>query len=278
MLKRRNLSLAPFALLLAACASSAPVAAPAPAPVPDSAPEPAEPTARDVIARHVEVTGARDLVEGSSSFHMIGSIELAGMGIKGDLDIKAIKPDSFQINSSLGPAGTTVACYDGEIGWMSNPMMGGTSLLDGVELFAMQMQSDYSAPLMKAEDYDEMTLEGREMFDDRDCYRVKLVYKAPDDPEFAEQTLKTRTTINWFDVETGMQIATQGTQSSPQGEMEVTTILEYGEREGILIPVQMTQRVMGMEVAPKIDELVLDSVDRSAFERPADVQTLLEDE
>lgn len=236
-----------------------------------------EPTAADIVHRHVRETGIDRLVADTSSMHTQGTMELASFGLKGDLNAYNAKPDRFLLRTTMGPAGMTEVGYDGEIGWMSNPMLG-TSLLEGAELFAVQMQADYNAQLMDPGDYEVMEIEGREEFAGRDCYRLRLVYKAPDDPELAEQTLKTRTTTNWFDVETGLMLGQQGTQSSPQGEVEATmTFEEYGERSGYRMPLVLKQDAMGMQVIIRFTEFEPNAVDPSIFEPPDAVQALLEE-
>jgi hypothetical protein len=155
-------------------------------------------------------------------------------------------------------------------------MVGGTSLLEGSELFMLGMQADYAAGLMEAKNYDVMALEGREEFDGRDCHRVRLVYRAPADPELAAETLKPRTSICWFDVATGLQAGMSKTESTPQGEMDVTVINdEYEDIGGYLFPVRTTQRIMGMNVTTTIDTVEIDTVDDAAFELPDGVKALL---
>jgi hypothetical protein len=199
MKPNRTLSLLSLALPLTACAGSAPAP---------------EMTAQDVIARHVRATRGDAFIASTSSIRMLGTIELAAVGLKGTLEIEAAKPARFVLRTTMGPTGTTVVGYDGTVGWSSSPMMGGTSLLEGSELFLLGMQADYAAGLMEAKNYDVMTLEGREEFDGKDCHRVRLVYRAPTDPELAAETLKSRTSICWFDVEPGCRPAR--TRRSPR--------------------------------------------------------------
>jgi hypothetical protein len=258
--------LLPLAFALGACSATA-----------DGPAASAEPTAESIVSRHVQETRLAAMVAKTSSVHARGTVEITSFGLKGEMDIYSAKPNRFLLRSTMDGVGATEMGYDGEVAWMSNPMMG-TSLLEGAELFALQMQADYRAQLMDPADYDVIELEGREEFASRDCHRLRLVYRAPDDPELAEETLKMRTTTNWFDVETGLMLGQRGTQSSAQGEMEVTTTLEeYGERADYLMPVVTTQKMMGMEVVVRVTDVEANGVDPSIFEPPDAVKALLDE-
>lgn len=244
---------------------------------PPAAPAPELPSARAIIDRFSEVTGGKALVEKTSSMHMKGTIDLESMGMKGEFERFSAKPSKQLIKQSLGSFGTTVIGYDGEVGWMTSPMLG-TLLLEGTEQFQTVMQSAYDVGLMPAEDYEKLEVQGREMFEGVDCYKVLAVYKAPADPEEAKATEKVRTSTAWYAVESGLQIGTKGT--GVQAGMEIPTMMtlaDYKKFGDYTFPARMVQEGMGVKVAIILDKVEYDQVDPKVFEVPESVRALLKD-
>ena len=83
-------------------------------------------------------------------------------------------------------------------------------------------------------------------------------------------------TFQYFSEKTGLLIGGEGVQSSPMGEVDVTTMLaDYKEFGGILQPTSTTLQMSGMEIIQTVDETTFDDVEENAFEPPDSIKALI---
>ncbi len=239
---------------------------------------PAElPTARAVVDRYVEVTGAKAMVEKTSSMHVNLTIKIEGIGLSGDVDQYRAKPAKSFEKAVIGSIGTVNTGYDGEVAWVMSAMTGST-VLEGKERFQAVMQAEYDSVLMRPDRYDKLELQGREKFEGKDCYKVLSVYKAPADPEEAKATEKVRTATMWFDVDSGLLIGQKATGAQQGMEIPTTTVFTDYQRYGeYTMAAKATQEQMGQKVSVVVNSVEFDKVDPKVFELPPEVQALLKD-
>jgi hypothetical protein len=248
-----------------------------------SAPKPAAaeelPTARAVIDRFNEVTGGKALVEKTTSMRLLCTMSIPSAGIKGDIERLSSKPNKLLLKTNLGAMGSSQGGYDGKVGWMDNAMLGGPQLLDGAELMGMVKEASYDAGLMTDREYEKLAVEAREEHEGHDCYKVLAVYRAPADPDEAKATEKVRTSHSWYDVGSGLQIASESTQAQAGSETAVTTIFsDYKKFGDYTFPARTTVKASGLEIVVAIDAIEYDKVDPKVFDLPAGVQALLQDD
>ena len=235
------------------------------------------PSARAVIDRYVEATGAAAVVEKTSSMKLTGKVGLPAMGISGTFENFRTKPNKSYLVSNLEQMGKSEQGYNGEVAWMSHPMMG-QQILEGSQRMGFLMQADYKAGLMLDADYDLLEVLGREEFEGKDCYALKSVYKAPDDEDEAKKTAKVRTATSYFDVESGLMVGRKSVQPSPMGDTPVTNIMsDYKKFGEYLMPAKTVQKVNGMEIEITFETVEFDKVEDSVYDLPDAIRALLKE-
>lgn len=223
------------------------------------------PSAREVVDRYVEAIGGRAAIEGHTSSHARGSVEIVGQGLTGTMEIWAAAPDSTVVNVSFPAAGIeSMTGYNGEVGWSVDPMTG-ERLLQGGELTQLVDEADYYGDLHDAEDFLEMEVVEQSAFNGTAAYKVRLVYQSG------------REIFEYFDVESGLMIGQEGPQESIMGSMHVVTTLgDYRQVEDVMVPMSLEQSLSGLQtVRVSIESVEFDTVDATAFELPASIQALI---
>ena len=110
----------------------------------------------------------------------------------------------------------------------------------------------------------EMTVVGRETFDKRPVYRLKVVLKSGTEQE------------ELYDVETGMQIGQEARRESPFGTAPTTTIFrDYRKYGAVKFPAVQVQRVLGIEQVVTFTSYEFDVVPASTFDLPAVIKALI---
>lgn len=161
-------------LLAAVLALSPSVRAQAPAAA-TAAPKPAAlPSAAEVLQRYRAAIGGDAAVKKHSSRTELGSFEISGQGMKGDLKVVAQAPDKMHQWITLPGIGNLEQGYDGTIGWSIDPAVG-PRLLEGKELDQLKFAADFYQDLHDPAKYSSMTVVSRGPFEGEDCYEVKLV-------------------------------------------------------------------------------------------------------
>ncbi len=222
------------------------------------------PSASKVIGRFVEAIGGEQAIRNQGARQGRGSLSIAAQGISGTVEAFVAPPNRSLMKIELGGLGVVRTGYDGKVGWIIHPAMG-PLVLNGRMLEQMQQQADMLAAL-HPEKYiaSAETVEGTE-FEGRRCYKVKITTHSGE--EYVE----------FFDVETGLLSGTVRKQASPMGEIETISILsDYRSVNGVLIPMKLTQRLLGMEQVFEMTEFVAADLDDSVFALPPEIQALLE--
>jgi len=236
---------------------SALVTAPVPAAAQDRLPP-----AGDLVAKYVQAIGGRDAVLRPKSSRATGHFEMPGAGLKGDVEV--LSADKRVLTTVTLPGlGTVRSGYNGQVGWSIDPMMG-ARLLTGGELDAMRDQADPLATLRDDSLVKSKETVERSEIDGRSCYKVRLVWTSG------------RQTYDCYDTATGLLVATIGTQESPMGAIEVTTVMsEYRDFGGVKMPMRLTQSAMGQQQVMTVTDIQFDTVPAGAFELPAEIKALL---
>jgi len=224
------------------------------------------PTARALVARFVDALGGEKTLRAHSSSTTRGSMELAAMGMSGDLVRYAAAPDKMVMIIEMSGFGTMNQGFNGEVGWSDNPMQGAT-LLEGRQLHQMEQQAAYYGPLAYADLYPEMETVELTEFNGESAYKVRLV-----DEEGSE-------IFQYFSEESSLILGTEMQQENPQmgGTMDVRIKLaDYEDFGGGLVPTQTVMEMMGMVIRQTVSEVTYDDVEETAFAPPDSVKALLE--
>lgn len=243
--------------VLVACATLA-------APVRDVRADDALPSARAIVDRFVEVTGAAELVEKHDSMQTTGTFAIPSQGMSGKLQIQAKAPNLMLVRIEIVGFGEVLQGYDGKVGWTMDPASG-PSLSEDMALAQLEDQANYYSSLYRAEDLESLELIGKEDFGGTEAYRIQSVSKRG-----VASTL-------FFSVESGLLIGNESVQYSPMGEIPTrSTISEYKDFGGVLVPTRTEQSMMGMQQVITIDSVSFEPIDDAAFALPEAVAGLVE--
>jgi len=222
------------------------------------------PSVAEVVDRYVEAIGGRAAVEGHSSLHSTGVVEVLGQGLVGEMEVYMAAPDKMLQMLSFADAGfETRLGYDGEVAWSIDTMMG-ERLLQGGELDQLVSESDFYSDLHNPENFESMETVELVEFDGRPAHKVRLVHTSGQER------------FEYFDVETGLMSGVEGEQDTVMGKINVVTYLrDYQDFNGILRPATMLQEMgSGQALQLTIQTVEYDGVDPSVFELPASIQAL----
>ena len=223
------------------------------------------PSPEEIRARYIEAVGGEEALRAHTSRTVKGTFEMPAMGMSGPTTSYAAAPDKAITRTELPGMGETVQAYNGEIGWVENPMQG-SQVLDGQMLAAAKREARFYAALEHAELFSEQTTVGETEWDGQAAYQVDVV-----DPDGVESS-------QYFAKETGLLIGAETTQASDMGTMEVTvTIGGYKEFGGVLMATSTTMNMvsMGVEIIQTIESVTFDDVDPSVFEPSDAINALL---
>ena len=236
-------------------------------PAPASTEKPAQlPAAEQVLKRYIKAVGGEKAFADYQSQHATGSISMGGQQMNGKMEVFAARPNKLLVIMEMPGVGKITTGFDGKVGWMSNPLTGPMLLPDSM-LDQISTQADFDHALRKPEDYKSIEMLGLESFAGEPCYKLKLVHRSG-----FEST-------EYFSKETGLQKGFVSKQSSPLGEVNVTTeVTDYKKFGDVLMPSRTVQKVSGLEQVLTIDEMEFNTVPASKFELPPDIQALADPE
>lgn len=241
----------------------------------DSAAPAALPSAREVLDRHAAATHMPEVVAKTRSMHATGSFSMAAMGLTGKADIWSAKPNLRQVSMEMGGFGTMVTGFDGKTAWMTHPMLG-ARVLAGTEFLQAMLEAPYDAALKRGELYESMTTRGRETFEGKECYAVELVAK-PLEGMDAEATRAARTSVEFYEIASGLQAGTTGRQEGDLGGGPFTSIVsDYKDFGGQLLATKTRIRQGAVEIELSIDTVEYDTATETTFVPPVEIRKMLE--
>ena len=223
------------------------------------------PTGREVVDRYVEAIGGEKAIREVSGKHMVGRMDIPAQGVGGDMEIYTAPPNKLLVKIEIPAMGSISSGFDGEVGWVINPMTG-PMVLEGRQLDQTRQQADYLASLHPEHLIASLETVEKTDFQGHTCYKVKVVTTW--DEEYFE----------YYDVESGLMVGGERTQSSPMGEIPTTTIIsDYKEFGGLLVATKNVQQIMGMEQIITVSEVENVDPDPAVFELPAEIKAMMEE-
>ncbi|MCA1561300.1 MAG: hypothetical protein LC804_13910, partial [Acidobacteria bacterium] len=139
--------------------------------------DPALPSARSIIDRHVQAIGGKAAVQSHSSTRATGTFSVASAGMTGAIEVFAAKPDKSIVKITIPGVGEIVEGYDGKDGWTVSAMTG-PMLLEGKQLEEKRFDTEFYGELHDDSRYQSMTTMERTDFEGRPCYKIRLVRKS----------------------------------------------------------------------------------------------------
>lgn len=218
--------------------------------------------ADELIAKNIEATGGRELIESVQSARIVGKFMTQGMEFPFSMTQK--RPNFLRIEAeAMGM--TIVQAFDGTAGWSINPMMGSTDPqpMGDFENKSFEMQADMDGGLM---DYAKKgyTVEylGEEDVEGTPCYKLRMDTKKDIVIDF------------FFDKEFFLIVKQANTMTMDEQVIESDTYMsDYQEVNGMIIPFSVETRMGDMVANQIVFETVEQNVevDESIFVMPEKV-------
>lgn len=216
-----------------------------------------------ILARYSDATGQASLRSYKSATRR-GKVSLPAMGLEGDAVLQAAPPDRFVLKIDFEGMGQMNQGYDGEVGWMENPMTGAV-VLEGSALDRIVQQAQFLGPLAWHELFPTVeTLELTE-FNGEPAFKLRLL-----DANGNEN-------FQYFSQASALLIGTEAVQSGPMGEQPVTLVYsDYQDFGGVKFPTMTLMQSSGMEITQTWTEVTYDDVSGDAFDLPQSIRSLVE--
>jgi outer membrane lipoprotein-sorting protein len=254
MKRRARLSFVAICALAAAWLAVAPVV---------GAQEAALPEARTIVARHVEAVGGAAAFKAIKSVRAKGTFELTAQGLTGAMDVVSARPGKMRVTVEIPGVGRIESCYDGKIGWEIDPAQGPV-LLTGRRLSEMADDAWFDSTLHEPDFVRSMTTVGREEFDRRPAYKVKVVFVSGNEQH------------EFFDAETGFQLGYEASRVTPMGPVPITAVMrDYKKFGAVQQPATLLQRTLGLEQIVRLETVEFNTVPDNAFEPPPAIKALI---
>ncbi len=215
-------------------------------------------TIDQVLEKYYKATGMEKMAD-VKTFYVKAKTSMMGMDMPMTMQMK--KPNKFRIDMEV--MGQKIEYgYDGEGGWMRNPMAGGgITELKGAELSQAMNQADLEGELYNyAKKGNSVELIGKVDTDGTQAYRIKLTS--------ADGSVKDY----YIEANTYLVLKVKAKVEQMGQTMEVTQkMLEYKDVNGMQIPCKMeSETPMGTQTVV-FEEIKLDeSIDDSIFAKPAE--------
>lgn len=249
---RRSLVWAAVALWLFACGQAGPRAQDAPLP-----------SAKEIIAKHVNAIGGAENWKAIKSMRATGTFALPAQAMSGELELLTARPSNLRLTITLAGVGKIESGYNGKIGWSIDPMSG-PALMTGRELQELSDDANFESVVYAESAIKEFTPVGREPFERLPAIKVKVVLKSG-----TEQ-------FEFFDATTGLLLGFEGTRATPMGVVPTTEVLgDYKSFGVVKVPTTVKQRALGFETKTTLTDVVFDKVPPEAFDLPPAIKALI---
>lgn len=221
------------------------------------------PSAKDVIARHVEAIGGEAAWKAIRSMRATGTFSLPAQKMSGTLDLMTARPARMRLRVTLEGVGKIETGYDGKVGWSIDPISG-PAVLSGRELSEMADDSTFDALFYGPAYVKEFVPVAREHFGPTPAIKVKVVLQSG-----TEQ-------FEYFDAVAGFVLGFEGTRATPMGNVPTTEILSNYKSFGtVKLPTTVRQRALGFETEISIAHVEFDTVPADAFDLPPVIKALI---
>ena len=221
------------------------------------------PTGAELVARHVAAIGGEAAWRAVTSTRATGTVALPEQNIRGTLEMLSVRPGRSVLRLDIAGFGRTEVGITDGVGWTIDPMIG-PSLITGAALVQMKNDTHFDSALHPPDLVASVVTVGRVEFDGRPAFRATVTFvSGPTQDEF-------------FDVETGLLLGTEGVSETPMGKVPMKVMLrDYKSFGGIKLPTRMIQSAMATEQHLAIDQVELNTVKPEALDLPPMIRALI---
>ena len=228
------------------------------------------PTAKEVMARYVKVTGGKEAYAKIKSYTMKSEMTMAAVGMKASINVfGTLKPAQMYQGIDLGQFGGMMERFITKKAVWETSAVQGTRVLTGVERAQNLKEASFAPELTPEKFYKAMKVAGKEKVEGEECYKVVLTPK----------TGKPETV--YYSVKTGLKTKIVQTAKTPQGDMQVESLSsDYKKVGGIMVAMKAVQKLPnGMTMQVKTQKVEFNKeIDKSKFKVPADIMEQVEAE
>jgi len=223
------------------------------------------PKAETILDKSVEATGGKAAYEKSHNTVITGSMELPAMGIKGTMTITKAEPDKSLAEIEIAAVGSIKQGY-GKTAWEINPMQG-ARIREGDEATAAKREAHYHDENWR-DDFKKVETVGTETVDGKDCYKLVKTPNAGNP------------VTEYYDKKTGLLVKASTTVSTPNGDMEASTVFSDYRKEGDLLVAHKIQQSAGPQEITITLETFKFNVDlaKNKFDLPDEIKALTKTE
>ncbi len=229
------------------------------------APAEALPTAEEILARSIEVSGGEEMLRSIKSYRMKGTMSVPAQNISGELSLVGATNGRVVVNVKIPGIGNERNGSDGTTVWSMSAMTG-SRVLTGAERERTLRDADLLKELNWKNYYKSAETTGTEDIDGKTAYTVKMV----DNTDVAE--------TRFYDKESGLLVRQMGTVKTQMGEMKNDMhFRDFKEMGGILMAGTVEVEVMGMKQVMKTTSVEVNvEVTDETFALPDEIKKLVE--
>jgi hypothetical protein len=222
------------------------------------------PSGEEIVERSIEAAGGREALAKITNRVAEGTLEIKGMGIKGTLITYQARPNKTYSKVDIEGIGSIEQGTDGKVVWELHPMTG-PRIQQGAERAAMLLLSHFDETTYK-ERYEKIECVGTEDVDGEVCYKVVLTPK--------EATPLT----TYYSKQSGLPLKVVLTFPHQFGKIKIeSTMSDYREVDGILLPHQTVEKVLAVEARTKVTSYKHNvDLPEDRFRLPPEIKALIE--
>lgn len=210
-----------------------------------------------VMDAYVKALGGVEKMEAQKSRKVTGNFAMPAVGLNATMIIMQQAPNKFRLEITIPGVGPMVQIVDGNAAYSKDPFQG-ERLLSEEEKKATMLEASMNGEAKWRDIYESAKLVGSEDVDGKPAYKVELTSKSG---------LK-RTC--YFDQASNLMVKLDTVQSTPQGEIPVSSRLsDYKEVNGVKYPHSTVQTVAGQQIQMTITKIEADvDFPKDTFEIP----------
>lgn len=225
--------------------------------------EQALPTGPELVARYVAAIGGADAWRALTSVRATGTTELPAQNLRGTFETISARPRHAVVRMELAGIGKIETGFNGEIGWMLDPLVG-PSLLTGAPLAEMKNDAHFDAALHPPDLVASMVTTARVEFDGRPAFKVKVTYVGGQERD------------EFFDAGNGLLLGSEGVSDTPMGKVPMKIVLrDYKTFGAVTQPTRLIQSSMGFDQHFLVENVELNAVKPEALEPPPVIRAMI---
>lgn len=215
------------AMALSASVGTVVVVAPGASAQPEQRADADLPDGFEVLERALEALGGVEKLRKPKTTRSVGTFEMPSMGFSGPITIMRASPNKMRLIIEIPGVGQVDQGTDGAVAWTAQPGAG-TQMLEGDEKAAMLRNADIERRFTPRKSFSKAETVGIETIRGEEAYRLEL------------ETLEGESRVEFFSVETGLQLREVTTETTNGFSIErATDYLEYAEFDGVKVPMKM---------------------------------------